>query len=88
MNTEDMADKLRDERVGNRWSGSMATLLLDAETALRGIDRESDSYKLGIAEMDARKWHETCETLMTMAGLSPAGSPQEMLTEFQRWLGS
>ncbi len=55
----------------------------EAEAA---IDRESDAYKLGVAEMDARKWHETCETLMTMAGLSSSGSPQEMLTEFQSWL--
>lgn len=31
----------------------------------------------------AEKWHQTCEAMMTMAGLSSAGSPEEMLAEFQ-----
>lgn len=33
-------------------------------------------------------WHQTCETLMTMAGLSSSGSPEEMLAEFQQWLST
>lgn len=34
----------------------------------------------------AEKWHGACQTIMTMAGLSSAGSPEELLSEFQDWL--
>ena len=38
-------------------------------------------------EQWAKVWHQTCETMMTMLGLSGAGSPQEMLVELQDHLG-
>ena len=31
----------------------------------------------------ARVWHDTCETVMTLLGLPPGGSPQEMLAQVQ-----
>jgi hypothetical protein len=35
----------------------------------------------------AKVWHKTCETMMTMIGLSSSGCPQEMLAELQAHLG-
>ena len=34
----------------------------------------------------AVEWHRCVETMMTMAGLSGAGSPSESIVEFQEWL--
>ena len=40
----------------------------------------------GDFEQWAKGWHRTCETIMTMLGLSCSGSPEEMLGEVQGYL--
>lgn len=57
--------------------------------SLTTFDRRSEAIAAWNRRSDdewAKKWHETCETMMTMAGLSYSGRPKEMLAEFQQWL--
>jgi hypothetical protein len=37
-------------------------------------------------ELWAKRWHQTCETIMTILGLSGSGSPEEMLKDVQDFL--
>lgn len=73
--------------VGCKTDGDETDICMGYQS-LTTFNRRSDAIDAWNKRPDdewAKKWHETCEVMMTVAGLSSSGSPREMLAEFQAW---